>query len=129
MCIDHSTCNTVYNDRCSDRQNGFNYINDRPCANCTDQNQAGCACYRRSEAVEGMSASWYMLESHTPYNASTDICTMSNRTDPTDPDGAPLERGSGPREGKCAEEFGGNSNDQEYTEELPSATCSSRRRR
>ena len=54
-----------------------------------------------------------------PYNASTDVCTMSNRTDPDDPDGESLDRDSGPREGKCARRFGANGNDGEHTENNP----------
>lgn len=77
-------------------------------------------CFRQRGPV-----SWSPLDqgeggNDTPYNASTDICTMTNRTDPTDPDGDLLERESSPAlVGKCAKTFGANSNDQERAIENP----------
>ena len=141
-CIDHSTCNydtgrdpSTGVSRCEALLPIPGMTNDHPCANCTDPNQAGCACYRRMECAQpactppgpcdyydGCAASWSQMNGEwdnslnmmvpQTYNASTDICTMSNDTAP---DGSRLER----EDRQCAQRFGANGNDGEYTEEYP----------
>ena len=71
---------------------------------------------QEGEVYDGCPVSWSPLNpvwaggSDTPYNPSTDICTMNNRTDPNDPDGEELQRDT-----SCATTFGANSNDEERT--------------
>ena len=139
MCIDYSTCNSHMN-QVQDPNTGamsstcdalrpISGFHDTPCANCTDSpTQAGCACYRPMQCTPPCTPGWVMLgevwdESsgamvRQTYNASTDVCTMNNRTDPNDPNGE-LETDSGPREGKCAQRYGANSNDGSHEEGHP----------
>jgi len=136
-CIEHSTCNyDEYAERCQALAPIAGLSQDnKPCANCTDQNEAGCMCFRQwagmtnmprceqppgqpeGEVYDGCPVDWRPLTgdpNETPYNPSTDICTKNNRTDPNDPDGGELQR-----DAQCATTFGANSNDEERTIENP----------